>query len=93
MTYNLYNVYDLSGNLVLERAKSKEVIEVTGCPKKSVSQYALDGNTINKKYKVEIVDTVNTFDSDVERDFARKYSMECYIQWLELNRRYGTKNK
>ena len=93
MKYNLYNVYDLSGNLVLERAKSKQVVKITGCTGKSVAQYALDGNTINKKYKVEIVDTLNTFDSDVERKFVQKYGYECYRQWMELNRRYGTKNK
>lgn len=93
MKYNLYNVYDLSGNLILERVKSKEVVGVTECRKKSVAQYALDGSTINKKYKVEIVDTLNTFDSDVERKFVQKYGYECYMQWMELNRRYGTKNK
>lgn len=92
MTYNLYNVYK-DGEIVLENARSKEVVRFTGCSENSVSAYAKDGTRIKGKYTVEISGTIQAYSSEIGKAFVMKYGRECYEQWLELNRRYGTKNK
>lgn len=91
----LYNIYK-DEKLILEKATTKQVSELTGCNRNSVSRYAKRQEKIKGIYTLKIVGEYKYKreskykDNPIYKKFAETYGAKVLAEWLVMNQKYGT---
>lgn len=96
--FNLYNVYDLSGNKILANVMAKEVCSFTGLPENSKLSYYYTHNALIKgKYRIEVssdvVEKPPRQRKPAAENICTKFTPSMLAEWRRMNERYGGRKK
>lgn len=79
---NKYNVYD-NGELILENATRKEIVETLGCTTINIPTYADKNVKFQKRYTFEVAGSEEKEESDFEREWNKTIRLFKNVVWVK----------